>query len=58
MPQLFDNELDQVSDALDALTEGVAESVAAQHKPMGPDPGSDRTHTTVRLEVAAGTASV
>jgi hypothetical protein len=40
--QLFDSELDQVSDALDALTEGVAESVYAQNTPMGPDPDSDR----------------
>jgi len=41
--QLFDSELDQVSDALDALTEGVAEPVYAQNTPTGPDPGSDRT---------------
>jgi integrase len=40
--QLFDSELDQVSDALDALTDGVAESVYAQNTPIGPDPGSDR----------------
>jgi integrase len=40
--QLFDSELDQVSDALDALTEGVAESVYAQNTPIGPDPDSDR----------------
>jgi integrase len=41
--QLFDSELDKVSDALDALTEGVAESVYAQNTPTGPDPESDRT---------------
>jgi hypothetical protein len=35
-------ELDQVSDALDALTEGVAESVYAQNTPTGPNPDSDR----------------
>jgi integrase len=39
---LFDSELDQVSDALDALTEGAAESEYAQSTPTGPDPGSDR----------------
>jgi integrase len=39
---LFDSELDQVSDALDALTEGAAESVYAQNTPTRPDPGSDR----------------
>jgi hypothetical protein len=43
MPQLFDSELDQVSDALDTLTEGVAESVYAQNAPTWPDPDSDRT---------------
>jgi alkylhydroperoxidase/carboxymuconolactone decarboxylase family protein YurZ len=43
LAQLFDSELDQVSDALDALTEGVAESVYAQNTPMGPGPDSDRT---------------
>ena len=40
--QLFDSELDQVSDALDALTEGVADPVYDQNTPTRPDPGSDR----------------
>jgi len=40
--QLFDSELDQVSDAIDALTEGGAESVYAQNTPTGPDPDADR----------------
>jgi integrase len=40
--QLFDSELDQVSDALDALTEGAKSAVYAQITPMRPDPGSDR----------------
>jgi integrase len=40
---LFDSELDQLSEALDALTEGVAESVYAQNTPTVPDPDSDRT---------------
>jgi len=41
--QLFDSELDQVSDALDALTEGVENAMYAQNTPTGPDPDSDRT---------------
>jgi integrase len=40
--QLFDSELDQVSDALDALTEGAESAVYAQNTPTRPDPGSDR----------------
>ena len=40
--QLFGSEVDQVSDALDALTEGVAESAYAHNTPTGPDP-EDRT---------------
>jgi len=40
--QLFDSELGQVSDALDALTEGVADAVYAQNPPTGPDPDSDQ----------------
>lgn len=40
--KLFDGELDQVSEALDALTEGVADPVYDQNAPTGPDPGSDR----------------
>jgi len=40
--QLFDSEQDQVSDALDALTEGVADPVYDQNTPTRPDPGSDR----------------
>jgi len=41
--QLFDSELDQVSDALDALTEGVEKVVYVQDMSRGPDPDSDRT---------------
>jgi integrase len=41
--QLFDSELDQVSDALDALTEGVEKVVYVQNMSTGPDPDSDRT---------------
>ena len=41
--QLFDSELDQVSDALDALTEGVEKGVYVQNMSTGPDPDSDRT---------------
>ena len=40
--QLFDSELDQVSDALDALTEGAESAVYAQNSITRPDPGSDR----------------
>jgi integrase len=40
--QLFDSELDQVSDALDALTEGAIAPVYAQNTPTRPDPRSDR----------------
>jgi hypothetical protein len=39
---LFDSELDQVSDALDSLTEGVGNPVYVQNMSAGPDPGSDR----------------
>ena len=39
---LFDSELDQVSDALDSLTEGVGDPVYVQNMSTGPDPGSDR----------------
>ena len=38
---LFDSELDQVSDALDSLTEGVGDPVYVQNMSTGPDPGSD-----------------
>ena len=41
--QLFDSELGQVSDALDALTEGVKATVYVQDVSTGPDPGWDRT---------------
>jgi hypothetical protein len=34
--------LDQVSDALDALTEGAIAPVYAQNTPTRPDPRSDR----------------
>ena len=40
--QLFDSELDQVSDALDALTEGAESAMYAQNAPTGPDPDADR----------------
>ena len=40
--QLFDSELDQVSDALDALTEGAESAMYAQNTPTGPDPDADR----------------
>jgi hypothetical protein len=36
------SELDQVSDALDALTEGVGDAVYVQNMSTGPGPGSDR----------------
>jgi hypothetical protein len=39
---LFDSELDQASDALDALTESVAEVVYGQNTSTVPDPRSDR----------------
>ena len=39
---LFDSELDQVSDALDSLTEGVGDPVYVQNMSTGPDPESDR----------------
>ena len=39
---LFDRELDQISDALDSLTEGVRDPVYDQNTPTRPDPGSDR----------------
>ena len=39
---LFDSELDQVSDALDALTEGIGDAMYVQNMSTGPDPGSDR----------------
>ena len=35
---LFDSELDQVSDALDSLTEGVGNPVYVQNMSTGPDP--------------------
>lgn len=41
--QLFDSELDQVSDALDALTEGVENTMYVQNMSTGPDPDPDRT---------------
>jgi integrase len=39
---LFDSELDQVSDALDALTEDIGDAMYVQNMSTGPDPGSDR----------------
>ena len=41
--QLFNTEQNQVRDALDAFTDGVAKSVYAQKAPTGPDPDADRT---------------
>jgi hypothetical protein len=39
---LFDSELDQASDALNALTEIVGDGVSVQNMSTGPDPRSDR----------------
>jgi len=41
--QLFDSELDQVSDVLDTLTEDVEKAVYVLDMSTGPDPDSDRT---------------